>query len=142
MRLAQEVKPITCNKDSGDDMDTAATTIRVDGAKKSSDTQDANLVQVERNRDGSIDEGLRGQKNIRTAGTKECLDKTRERKIQVKDTSCQKCGKSEANHRGKRKDKWVGCDRCDRWFIEKCVVETMENVDIRNRYCYGNRERT
>ena len=46
MRLAQEVEPITCNKDSeGDDVDTAATTIRVDGAKKSSDTQDANLVQ-------------------------------------------------------------------------------------------------
>ena len=60
-----------------------------------------------------------------------CQDKTQERKIQVKDILCQK---SEANHRGKRKDNWIGCDRCGRWFIEECVVETKENVDIRNHY--------
>ena len=84
VRLAQEVEPIQCNKDSSEvDMDTAAAAIRVDGSdvKKSSGTQDGNgnSGQVEKNRDGSLHEEIKGQKNTRATGTKECLDKTRER---------------------------------------------------------------
>ena len=43
---------------------------------------------------------------------------------------CQACGKIEEHT--KKQKKWIGCDRCERWYIEGCVVKA--NEDVRGRY--------
>ena len=45
---------------------------------------------------------------------------------------CQACGRiAEAHPKGRRK--WIGCDRCGRWFIEECMFKMGEKIQ-RERY--------
>ena len=61
---------------------------------------------------------------------KRCIGKKKSKKdAEVSEGSgkCQACGRiAEAHPKGRRK--WIACDRCERWFIEECMVKVRGKI--------------